>query len=669
MKLIISMVRDKICYRVGLISRADVQLPIISKIFSAWCEGWVMKRIFSLTLAIAIGFGLVAPGAANSDVTADFSCSNVTEISQIECEALVALYDSTGDTNWGNPYEQYYINWLKTNTPSDWLGVTVEGGHVTRVFLLCLNLSGNLPPEMGNLSSLRYLNLTANQITSIPPELGNLSSLQELDLGYNRLTGLPLELGNLSSLQTFNLSENQLTSLPPELGNLSSLQELNLGYNRLTGLPPELGNLSSLQTLDLSGNQLISLPPELGNLNSLHSLSLSDNRLTSLPPELGNWNSLQYLLLSGNQIIGLPPELGNLGNLQVLVLGGNRLTSLPPELGNLSSLQYLYLDHNQLTGIPGGNQFTSIPPELGNLSRLWNLQLQYNQISGSLPPELGSLNSLVVLDLNNNQITGSIPTELGNLSQLEELDLSENQLTGSILPELGNLIDLRELRLDRNQLTGDVPASIANLVNLYPPDTCSVCYGLDLDYNRLNVPAGYPDPTDPLQVFLSQKDPDWQTLQGFDQVIGSAGGTLTALDGRAKFVIPANALAQQVTFSFMPEPMPNHPNTDLAYAGNSFQLSAKDSGGNLVTTFNVPVTVTLQYKAQDVFVIPIECLRLFFWDESSTTWIDASTTCDPAGGYLRDPNARTFSVDICHLSEFAIFGDKPEQLFVPLMMQ
>jgi Leucine rich repeat/Leucine Rich Repeat len=403
------------------------------------------------------------------------------------------------------------------------------------------------------------------------------------------------------------------------MGNLDSLSFLSLPYNNLTGISPEIGDMSSLEVLDLSDNQLTSLPPELGNLSSLQELDLDDNRLTGI---------------------------------------------IPPELGNLSSLKRLYLLGNR----PAGNQLTSIPPELGNLSRLWDLQLQHNQISGSLPPELGSLNSLHFLDLNNNQITGSIPTELGNLSRLDELDLSANQLTGSIPPELGNLTDLRELRLDRNQLTGDVPASIANLINLYPPDACSVCYGLDLDYNRLNVPAGYPDPTDPLQVFLSQKDPDWQTLQGFDQVIGSAGGTLTALDGRAKFVIPANALAGQVTFSFMLLPGPNHPNTDLAFAGNSFQLSAKDSGGNPVTAFNVPVTATLQYQAQDVFLIPIKSLPLFYWDESLTTWIDASTTCDPAGGYLRDPNAQTFSIGICHLSEFAIFGDNPKRTFVPLMV-
>ncbi len=39
------------------------------------------------------------------------SCSYVTEIPQIECEALVALYDSTGGDNWTRN-----TGWKDTNT-------------------------------------------------------------------------------------------------------------------------------------------------------------------------------------------------------------------------------------------------------------------------------------------------------------------------------------------------------------------------------------------------------------------------------------------------------------------------------------------------------------------------------------------------------------------------
>ena len=66
-----------------------------------------------------------------------------------------------------------------------------------------------------------------NQLSgAIPPELGNLANLQNLDLGSNQLSGaIPPELGNLANLQSLNLNDNQLSgAIPPELGNLTNLE-------------------------------------------------------------------------------------------------------------------------------------------------------------------------------------------------------------------------------------------------------------------------------------------------------------------------------------------------------------------------------------------------------------------------------------------------------------
>ena len=100
------------------------------------------------------------------------------------------------------------------------------------------------------------------------------------------------------------------------------------------------------------------------------------------------------------------------------------------------------------------------------------------------------------------------------------LYLSSNQLRGTITPELGNLTNLEILRLNDNKLKGNIPDTLFNLINLLNPGMASDGGdGLDLDYNHLNVPAGYPDPNDPLQVFLSQKDADWHLRQTIVQSI------------------------------------------------------------------------------------------------------------------------------------------------------
>ena len=52
----------------------------------------------------------------------------------------------------------------------------VELGHVTGLYISNNHLTGSIPPELGNLVSLRIAELEMNRLTgSIPQELGNLT--------------------------------------------------------------------------------------------------------------------------------------------------------------------------------------------------------------------------------------------------------------------------------------------------------------------------------------------------------------------------------------------------------------------------------------------------------------------------------------------------------------
>jgi Leucine-rich repeat (LRR) protein len=291
-------------------------------------------------------------------------CAAVTEIPQAECEALVALYDSTDGPGWWSN-----INWKQNDQPCTWDGVACSEAHVSELNLASNNLSGAIPPELGGLSNLQGLSLSGNQLSgAIPPELGGLSELQSLSLGNNQLSG----------------------GIPPELGDLSNLEYLYLTLNQLSGaIPPELGDLSNLEILALYSNQLSgAIPPELGDLSNLVWLFLDRNQLSgAIPPELGGLSNLEILYLWDNQLSGsIPPELGGLSNLARIDLKSNQLSgSIPPELGGLSNLWYLGLSYNQLSG--------SIPPELADLSGLWELDLGYNMLTATGDPPLSFLNS------------------------------------------------------------------------------------------------------------------------------------------------------------------------------------------------------------------------------------------------------------------------------------
>ncbi len=402
------------------------------------------------------------------------NCIIQTDIPRLECEALVALYNSTEGANWTNN-----TGWLQTNTPCDWYGVNCADGHVTQLILHDNNLSGPIPSQLANLSGLTGLWLYDNHLTGvIPPQLGNLVNLTELALYINQLSGsIPVELGNLTKLEWLNLSRNQLTGpIPSVFGNLTQLQGLYLFSNQLTGsIPVELGNLVNLGGVNfggliLSNNQLTgSIPPELGNLTNLYELNLSGNQLTGfIPQEIGNLTALQILDLHANQLNGpIPSQLGNLSNLMLLHLGSNHLTgSIPAQLGNLTNLTNLYLDNNQLTG--------SIPTQLGNLLDLFQISLAYNQLSGPIPSELGNLANLRLLALEDNQLSGPIPSELGSLTSLQWLTLKDNHLSGEFPSSTTSLVNLYMLTFDC-WITSSDPAVIAFVENLVPGWQDRVC--------------------------------------------------------------------------------------------------------------------------------------------------------------------------------------------------
>lgn len=223
-----------------------------------------------------------------------FSCAIVTDVPQTECEALVALYNSTNGAGWTNK-----DNWLVSTVVGDWFGITVSSRRVIRIDLYSNNLVGMIPSEIDSLINLQGLSLNTNQLSgAIPPELGSLTNLQELSLNSNQLSGsIPPELGNLTNLQYLYLYSNQLAgSIPPELGNLTNLQYLSLSFNQLTGsVPQELGRLTNARYLYLFSNQLSGfIPPTLGSLANLMYLSLSYNQLSGpIPLSFINLTNLQ----------------------------------------------------------------------------------------------------------------------------------------------------------------------------------------------------------------------------------------------------------------------------------------------------------------------------------------------------------------------------------------
>jgi len=166
-----------------------------------------------------------------------------------------------------------------------------------------------LPPEIGRLTNLQYLDLRNNNFSYIPKEIGNLHNLKYLNFSNNLLSSIPKEIANLVNLNFLFLNDNELSILPEEISQLVNLQILNLKINRLSYIPGKINELVNLNLLDLNGNELSNLPDSIGDLINLTTLDLSQNKLSVLPESVGNLINLKFLMLFDNPLESPPEEI------------------------------------------------------------------------------------------------------------------------------------------------------------------------------------------------------------------------------------------------------------------------------------------------------------------------------------------------------------------------
>ncbi|WVZ96368.1 hypothetical protein U9M48_042019 [Paspalum notatum var. saurae] len=410
-----------------------------------------------------------------------------------------------------------------------WSGVTCSKRHSSRVVALdleSLDLGGQIPPCIGNLSFITRIHLPNNQLQSqIPAEIGQLSRLQYLNLSYNNLTSnIPVTLASCFRFQAIDMASNALGgSIPEGLGTLPKLSVLTLSGNYLTGkIPESLGRSTSLVSVILNNNSLTGpIPSLLANSSSLQVLALRKNHLSGeIPPTLFNSTSLQLLALAENNFVGSLPILSNVDSpLKYLILDWNDLSgTIPSTFGNFTSLLYLTLQGNNFNG--------SIPMSIGKIVNLQVLDMTYNILSATVPASLYNMSELTYLSMGLNNLTGEIPTNIGyNLPRITTLIMKGNNFQGQIPTTLANTTNLQVINLRANAFRGIIP-SFGTLPNLIQLDlgtnmleagdwsflsslkNCSQLVKLYLDANALQgvLPSSIGDLSSTLQVLLLREN-------------------------------------------------------------------------------------------------------------------------------------------------------------------
>ena len=357
---------------------------------------------------------------------------------------------------------------------------------------LCDNQISELPDFFESFQELSVLNLSFNNLTSIPASIMTNASIQILSLQENKLCGSMRF--QTSSLRELNLSANNLVSLKINCDNLT---KLNASKNQLATC--KLESAKQIYDLDLSGNALpdFALPAEV---NNLRFLTLNCNKLSSFPRGLENCKNLSKLELRENHIASLPSNILEIlpKSLTSLELGTNNISEIDQDVAQLTNLTRLDFSSNNLSDIPA---------ELALIDALQVLNISQNPmrkmrsclnknttellkfLRSRLPVEKLDAVSPIVSP-RNEPISGQITVNgkgwvdvsqifdsyIGyDFASLRSLDLSKNKLTK--LCSLKVCSNLTDLNLSMNCLSD---ASFDGVVF-----GCAKLVSLNLNQNRI----------------------------------------------------------------------------------------------------------------------------------------------------------------------------------------
>ncbi|KAH7839404.1 hypothetical protein Vadar_003718 [Vaccinium darrowii] len=232
----------------------------------------------------------------------------------------------------------------------------VELPYLQDIDLAYNDLSGTIPLEWASIR-LKSISVLANRLSGeIPKELGNISSLTYLALEANRFSGrLPFEIGKLVNLNALMLSSNQLSGeLPTSLAGLRNLTDFRINDNNFSGaIPNFIQNWNQLGRLEMYASGLEGpIPPNISILNKLTELRISDiNGIAQRFPNFSNTTGLIRLVLRSCNIYGeIPVYVWKMNSLQMLDLSFNSLVGVIPNNIPAKSLKFLFLSGNMLSG-------------------------------------------------------------------------------------------------------------------------------------------------------------------------------------------------------------------------------------------------------------------------------------------------------------------------------
>ncbi|XP_042060217.1 probable LRR receptor-like serine/threonine-protein kinase RFK1 [Salvia splendens] len=305
--------------------------------------------------------------------------------------------------------------------------------HITNIVLKSLNLPGVLPIHITKLPYLQAVDFAYNLLSGTIPTQWASTNLTSISLVVNRLSGeIPKELGNLTTLTYLGLEANNFSgTISSDIGKLINLKTLTLSSNRLTGhLPVTFAALTNLNDFRISDNRLSGrIPNFIQNWKQVTRLEMQASGLVGpIPSNISILTMLKDLRISD---IKSPasnfPLLISAANLETLVLRNCNISGAVPDYiwRRLRVLDMLDISFNKLVG--------EIPH---NIARdLKTVFVTGNMLSGDIPDALLKDGSIIDLSYNNFTLQGpDQPACQTNMNR--RVNLFKGSSTGNILQQM-----------------------------------------------------------------------------------------------------------------------------------------------------------------------------------------------------------------------------------------
>jgi hypothetical protein len=157
---------------------------------------------------------------------------------------------------------------------------------------------------------------------------------------------------------------------------------------------------------------------------------------------------------------------------------------------------------------------------------------------------------------------------------------------------------------------------------------------------------------------------------GADEIIalslpGGISSTLVYTDPQGSptiIQVPGEAVSETTTLVFTPVDTATAP-VGLTFAGHAFTLEAFRDGTLLPGfVFSVPITIEIHYTDADIAGLDEATLELRYWDGSAWS-TDGITVVE------HDTANNRLVVSVAHLSEFGMFAEGFERLYLPLVLK